>query len=149
MHFQMWKCLECSHVPFSVLSLAIISPLVSLRRMDPVPRGRPWTGRESCNASEGLCGAGHDFRNQGARLEWIWWASPGERGPTEKPLEYVGRGDKFPRLDPGFGRAPEKCCQDSACDNARSLTHKVGPGIKPTSSWILVRFLSCWTTTEI
>ena len=30
--------------------------------------------------------------------------------------------------------------------NARSLTHRVSPGIEPTSSWILVRFLTCWAT---
>ena len=30
------------------------------------------------------------------------------------------------------------------CDNTRSLTHWVRPGIKPASSWILVRFLTCW-----
>ena len=29
-----------------------------------------------------------------------------------------------------------------ASDKTGSLTHGVGPGIKPTSSWILVRFLS-------
>ena len=28
-----------------------------------------------------------------------------------------------------------------ACGNARALTHRVRPGIKPTSSWILVRFV--------
>ena len=30
---------------------------------------------------------------------------------------------------------------------ARSLTHWVGSGIEPTSSWILVRFLTHWATT--
>ena len=33
----------------------------------------------------------------------------------------------------------------TAHDNARSLTHWAGPGIDPTSSWILVRFI----TTEL
>ena len=33
-----------------------------------------------------------------------------------------------------------------AHSSVRSLTHWVGPGIKPTSSWILVRFLTPWTT---
>ena len=33
-----------------------------------------------------------------------------------------------------------------ACGNARSLTHWAGPGIEPTSSWILVEFLTCWAT---
>ena len=37
----------------------------------------------------------------------------------------------------------------TACGNAGSLTHWVRPGIKPTSSWILVGFLSCWATTGI
>ena len=31
--------------------------------------------------------------------------------------------------------------------NWRSLTHWVRLGIKPESSWILVRFLTCWATT--
>ena len=30
--------------------------------------------------------------------------------------------------------------------NTRSLNHWAGPGIKPASSWILVRFLTHWTT---
>ena len=30
----------------------------------------------------------------------------------------------------------------TAHDNARSLTHSARPGIEPTSSWILVRFIS-------
>ena len=29
-----------------------------------------------------------------------------------------------------------------ACGNARALTHRVRPGIKPTSSWMLVRSLT-------
>ena len=35
--------------------------------------------------------------------------------------------------------------------NARSLTHWAGPGIKPTSSWILVRFVTTeppWNSTQ-
>ena len=35
----------------------------------------------------------------------------------------------------------------TACSNAGSLTHWARPGIKPASSWILVRFLTRWTTT--
>ena len=35
----------------------------------------------------------------------------------------------------------------TACGNVRSLTHWARPGIKPTSSWILVLFLTRWTTT--
>ena len=31
--------------------------------------------------------------------------------------------------------------------NTRSLTHWAGLGIKPTSSWILARFLTYWATT--
>ena len=31
--------------------------------------------------------------------------------------------------------------------NARSLTHWVRSGIEPASSWIPVRFLTCWATT--
>ena len=34
----------------------------------------------------------------------------------------------------------------TAHSNAGSLTHCVRPGIEPVSSWILVRFLTCWTT---
>ena len=34
----------------------------------------------------------------------------------------------------------------TVCVNDRSLTHWVRPGIKSSSSWILVRFLTCWTT---
>ena len=30
----------------------------------------------------------------------------------------------------------------TAHGNPRSLTHSAGPGIKPTSSWILVRFIT-------
>ena len=30
---------------------------------------------------------------------------------------------------------------------AGSLTHWERPGIEPTSSWILIRFLTCWATT--
>ena len=36
----------------------------------------------------------------------------------------------------------------TAHSNAGSLTHWVRPGIKPTSSWILVRFVICWATVE-
>ena len=32
--------------------------------------------------------------------------------------------------------------------NARSLTHRARSGIKLASSWILVRFLTCWATME-
>ena len=32
----------------------------------------------------------------------------------------------------------------TACSNVGSLTHWAGPGIEPSSSWILVRFLTCW-----
>ena len=35
----------------------------------------------------------------------------------------------------------------TAHNNAGSLTHQKGPGIKPASSWILVRFLTHWATT--
>ena len=35
------------------------------------------------------------------------------------------------------------------CGNARSLTHQVRPGIKPISSWILVRFLTCEPQQEL
>ena len=34
----------------------------------------------------------------------------------------------------------------TALSNARHLTHWVRPGIEPVSSWILVRFLTCWAT---
>ena len=44
---------------------------------------------------------------------------------------------------------PQKCqiwatsaTYTTACGNARSLTHWVGPGIEPEFSWILVRFVS-------
>ena len=33
----------------------------------------------------------------------------------------------------------------TAHSNARSLTHWMRPGIEPTSSWILVRFINHWT----
>ena len=32
----------------------------------------------------------------------------------------------------------------TAHGNARSLTHWARPGFKPTSSWILVGFVTCW-----
>ena len=35
----------------------------------------------------------------------------------------------------------------AVCGNARSLTHWARPKIQPTSSWILVRFLTHWATT--
>ena len=35
----------------------------------------------------------------------------------------------------------------TACGNAGSLTHWARPGIEPSSSWILVRFLTPWATT--
>ena len=35
----------------------------------------------------------------------------------------------------------------TAHGNARSLTHWARPGIKPASSWILVRFTNCWAMT--
>ena len=35
----------------------------------------------------------------------------------------------------------------TAHSNAESLTHCVRPGIEPTSSWILVGFVTCWATT--
>ena len=31
----------------------------------------------------------------------------------------------------------------TAQGNARTLTHRVRPGIKPTSSWMLVGFVTC------
>ena len=34
----------------------------------------------------------------------------------------------------------------TAPGNVESLTHRGRPGIKPTSSWILVRFVTCWDT---
>ena len=34
----------------------------------------------------------------------------------------------------------------TVCGNAGSLTHRVRPGIKPASSWILVRLVTCWAT---
>ena len=34
-----------------------------------------------------------------------------------------------------------------SCSNTESLTHWARPRIKPASSWILVRFLTCWATT--
>ena len=37
----------------------------------------------------------------------------------------------------------------TAHSNARSLTLWAGPGIEPISSWILVRFLTCWATIRI
>ena len=37
----------------------------------------------------------------------------------------------------------------AAHGNTRSLTHWVGPGIKTTSSWILISFLTHWATTGI
>ena len=44
---------------------------------------------------------------------------------------------------------PQKCqiwatsaTYTTACGNARSLTHWVGPGIEPEFSWMLVRFVS-------
>jgi len=37
----------------------------------------------------------------------------------------------------------------TAHDNSGSLTHRARAGIKPTSSWILVRFVTRWTTTGI
>ena len=30
--------------------------------------------------------------------------------------------------------------------NAGSLTHRARPGVKPTTSWFLVRFINCWAT---
>ena len=36
----------------------------------------------------------------------------------------------------------------TTCGNARSLTHWVKSGIKPASSWTLVRFLTHWITRE-
>ena len=37
----------------------------------------------------------------------------------------------------------------TSCSNAGSLTHWVRPGIEPTSSWILVRFVSAVTQWEL
>ena len=34
----------------------------------------------------------------------------------------------------------------AACDNTRSLTHWLRPGIEPASSWILVGFFTHWAT---
>ena len=36
----------------------------------------------------------------------------------------------------------------AADGNARSLTHWARPGMEPASSWILVRFVTCWATRE-
>ena len=37
---------------------------------------------------------------------------------------------------------------EAVCGSTRCLTHSARPGIKLTSSWILVGFLTCWTTTR-
>lgn len=61
MNFQMFECLECSHLPFPVLSLfSSCPPLVSLGRVtghegDPEQKGRV------SNSSENPCGAGQDL----------------------------------------------------------------------------------------
>ena len=31
----------------------------------------------------------------------------------------------------------------AACGNARTLTHRMGPGIEPESAWMLVGFVTC------
>ena len=38
------------------------------------------------------------------------------------------------------------CDQHHSLWQCRSLIHWVKPGIKPTSSWVLVGFLTCWAT---
>ena len=55
----------------------------------------------------------------------------------------------------GLGPQKQQCriqatslTYSAAPSNARSLAHWVRPGIKPTSSWILVGFVTCWAATE-
>ena len=44
---------------------------------------------------------------------------------------------------------PWKCrIQAIACGNARSLTHRMRPGMEPASLWVPVEFLTHWTTTR-
>ena len=41
---------------------------------------------------------------------------------------------------------PASTTYTTACGNAGSLTHWVRPGIESASLWILVGFLTCWST---
>ena len=56
-------------------------------------------------------------------------------------LRHVG----VPRL--GVRSELQLLAYAAAHGNARSLIHWARPGIEPTSSWILVRFLTHWVTT--
>ena len=64
---------------------------------------------------------------------WFFRASPTAYGSSQ------ARG--------GIGAA--SVTYTTAHGNARSLTHWARPGIKPASSWILVRFFNYWATTGI
>ena len=63
-------------------------------------------------------------------------------------MEVPRLGVKLKLWLPAYAK-PQQCQTQAACvtcrtphGNARSLTHWVRPGIEPTSSWILVRFVS-------
>jgi len=57
--------------------------------------------------------------------------------PMLQPQSHQGRIQAIPMQDPYHSHA-----------NTRSLTHWARPGIKPQSPWILVRFVTHWTTVE-
>ena len=65
------------------------------------------------------------------------WRFPGEGSSWS----YSGRPTPQPQRHQI--QAPSVTCT-TADGNTRSLTHGARPGIHPTASWILVRFVNCW-----
>ena len=70
--------------------------------------------------------------------------------PHPWQIELPGLGVKLELQLPVYATAtampdPSRIC-NLCCSNAGSLTHWKRPGIKPASSWTLIRFLICWAT---
>lgn len=133
----MCERLECSHLPFPVLSLfPSHPPLVSLWRVtdhegDPEQKGRV------SNAGKNPCGAGHDLGIREARAGGEQVSNSGVEGPTESSLEWGPNGDKTTVLGPGFRRASENDSKTQKCSKemleGSSLRHPLGLtcGISP------------------
>ena len=54
---------------------------------------------------------------------------------------------RMPQPQPHRIRAASVTCT-TACGNTGSLTYRARPGVKSTSSWTLVRFITYWATTR-
>lgn len=97
----MWNHLEYSHLPFLVLVFCHNFPLWCPCEACTGHEEDPEQERRVSNSSKNLYGAaGTSGSGWGS-----WWAHPGEKGPTERSLEWWRRGDKGTAL--AFPPIPE------------------------------------------